>query len=168
MLFDLFSNHRMSRKLKNLEQKVFELEKQLNFFQSIINTNLIRIKNNQYISDQFIINMSPYLDISAYNAYELFLDDNAQYVIIDVESENYKRPVNFNSVIKIPLEDLEKSLDKIPSRTEPIYIISKDGIKSINACETLVKNNYYNCCNISGGYEKWPDLKVDGIGQTLK
>ncbi len=158
----------MSRKLKNLEHKVFELEKQLIFFQSIINTNLIRIKNNQYISDQYILNMNPYIDISAYNAYELFLDENAQYWIIDVESKDYKRPVNLNSVIKIPLEDLEKSLDKIPSKTAPIYIISKDGIKSINACETLVKNHFYNCCNISGGYEKWPDIKVEGIGQRLE
>ena len=35
-------------------------------------------------------------------------------------------------------------------------IISENGLRSIQACEMLVKKGFFNINNISGGYEFWP------------
>jgi rhodanese-related sulfurtransferase len=35
-------------------------------------------------------------------------------------------------------------------------IISENGLRSIQACELLIKKGFFNINNISGGHEFWP------------
>lgn len=167
MIPSLFQDFRNRKKIKLLEDRVFELEKKFKKMQAINNLNLIRVKNNHFVPDQSISSMSPYIDLSAFKAYELTLNDDEQFYFIDVEDIDYVRPVKLDNLINIPLEKISSELDKLPSATIPLFIISQNGIKSIQACELLSKNEYFNCYNISGGYEKWPKLKIEGLGQTL-
>ena len=168
MIFDIFGQRNTRNKIKALESRVFDLEKKLNHLKATFTMNLIRVKNNDLIGDKTIMELEPYIDISAFKAYEYCLDENKQYFIIDVERPDYERPVNFKNITFIPLTELEKNISKIPTRTSPLFVISEDGIKSIHACEILSKKEFYNCYNISGGYEKWPKPKVEGLDQELK
>ena len=167
MFSNLFFNKTNRKKIKQLEKRVFELERKLNSAQLITNMNLLRLKNDYFVTDQVIASQSPYIDISAYKAYEIYLSDENQYFIIDVDDNEYVRPIELNNSVNIPLNELEKNLDKIPSKLVPLFIISQKGINSIHACEVLSKSGYYNCYNISGGYEKWPKMKVHGLNQKL-
>jgi len=167
MIPSLFQDFQTRKKIKKLEERVFELEKRLSKMQAINNLNLIRVKNNQFIPDQSITTMSPYIDLSAFKAHELTLNEDEQYYFIDVEESTYQRPVKLDNLLNIPLSNILNELEKLPSSTISLFIISKDGLKSIKACELLSSKGFYNCYNISGGYEKWPKSKLEGLGQTL-
>lgn len=157
----------LRKKIAHLEEKVETLEKKLTESLSIINNNLIRIKNNYETNDQAIYHLTPYIDLSAFRAYELFQTENLPYTILDIESDDYERPVKLENIIKIPFADLENRLDQLPPATVPLFILSQNGVRSIDACHLLIKHGFHNCYNISGGYEKWPDPKIHGLGQTL-
>lgn len=150
-----------------LENRIDELEKKITTLTEINNLNLLRLKNGHFLNDKAIFESSLYIDITAFKAHEIYLSNDHQFNILDVEESSYERPVELTNAIKIPIGQLAQKLTDLPSRMIPLFVISKDGVKSIEACELLTQNSYYNCYNISGGYEKWPKNKVEGINQTL-
>ena len=79
-------------------------------------------------------------------------------------SHNTEKPkIQLEGSIRIPLEELATRYSELQSKTTPILIISEKGLRSIQACELLVKKGYFNINNISGGYQFWP-----GIGSVSK
>ena len=167
MIFNQKKIRTLTSKLEKLEKRVLELEKLLEQEKSIINTNIIRLRNGYELNDQAILDGSKYMDITAYKAYEIFQLDEAQYTVLDIASQDFARPCKIPSLITIPYSELNSRIDDIPTKTIPILVISEDGVNSINACELLSQHGFYNTYNISGGYEKLPTPKIDGLGQTL-
>ena len=55
----------------------------------------------------------------------------------------------------IPLEELNQRITDIESKKVPILVISEEGVRSIKACELLVRQGFYSVNNISGGYHYW-------------
>ena len=54
------------------------------------------------------------------------------------------------------MEELYVRFSEIPNKTVPILVISENGLRSIQACEILIKKGFFNINNVSGGYEFWP------------
>jgi len=158
---------KLTNKIKQLEQKILKLEQELVKDSAIINTNIIRLKNNYEVNDQAILEKSSYIDITAFKAHEIFQEDDSQFMILDICDSNFERPCQLPGVVNIPFDELSEKLKDIPSKTMPIYILSERGINSIHACEILSKKGFYNTYNVSGGYEKLPRPKIEGLGQTL-
>ncbi len=85
------------------------------------------------------------------------------FIILDVTKADYSPAARLKGIIKIPLEELASRYAEIQNKTTPILIISECGLRSIKACELLVKKGFFNVNNISGGYKFWP---LDGIKQS--
>ncbi|MGZ3808970.1 MAG: rhodanese-like domain-containing protein, partial [Bacteriovorax sp.] len=80
---------------------------------------------------------------------------NIDFFVLDVTQKSFQ--VNrLKEAIHIPLEELHVRFVEIPSKTVPVLVISENGLRSITACELLVKKGFFNINNISGGYEFWP------------
>lgn len=148
------------QEIDKLENKVIELENKITEMIKLDRTHLIRVKNKEEISDEFIISGKKYQDLSPDKAWKAYQNMDYNFILIDVSSVDYQPMYRLPEAIKMPWEDfLMRSLE-IQSRSVPIFIISEDGTKSILACEFLVKRGFYNCSNISGGYEHWKGFKL--------
>jgi len=123
--------------------------------------HLIRIKNGEDIDDSMILMGCPYNDLAPQKAFELYENADLDYILLDVSSSSYNPTNRLKGAIQIPLEDLGKRYSDIHSKTTPIMIISETGLRSIQACELLVKKGYFNINNISGGYAFWPAFKSE-------
>lgn len=167
MFLDLLKINKSYQKIKTLEKKIDELEKKIEQTNEIQCINILRVKNGQYINDTAIFEHSPYIDITSFKAHEIYLSNDHQFYLLDVEEKDYKRPIALENLIKIEVKDLSNKFDLLPSKMIPLFIISKDGVKSIEACEILAQLGFFNCYNISGGYEKWPINKIEGLNQKL-
>ena len=77
--------------------------------------------------------------------------------MVDVSQLSYSRTIK--EAKRIPLEELASRISELPTGSFPIMVISEQGIRSIKACEILVKKGYFNTNNISGGHECWPGHK---------
>lgn len=147
--------------ISSLEEKILMLEQRIEQLIAVERNHLIRIKNHEEVSDDFIQNGKSYQDLSPEKAWKLYSNKDYDFIMIDVSSATFEAPCKIPEAIHIPWECFhEHSLD-IQNKTTPIFIISEDGTTSILACEMMVSRGYYNCNNISGGYRYWK-------GQMLK
>jgi rhodanese-related sulfurtransferase len=138
-----------------LETRILQLDLKIENLVNIQRNHLIRLKNQEEVSDEFIMNGRSYQDLSPEQAWKLYSDQNFDFILIDVSSRNFHPAQRIPEARHLPWEDfLHGSLD-ILNKTTPLLIISEDGTRSILACEFLVKRGFYNCNNISGGYEYW-------------
>lgn len=145
----------------SLEEKILMLEQKVEKLIAVERNHLIRIKNHEEVSDDFIHNGRSYQDLSPDKAWRLYNNKDYDFIFIDVSAATFEAPCKIPEAIHIPWECFrEHSLD-IQNKTTPIFIISEDGTTSILACEVLVSRGYFNCNNISGGYKFWK-------GQMLK
>ncbi len=143
-----------------LEGRILELEQKLERMISIERNHLVRLKNKEDLTDDFIQNGKTYQDLSPEKAWDLYQNRDFNFVMIDVSSEDYKPLMKIPEAVQMPWEDFkDRSLD-ITTKTTPILIISEDGTNSILACEFLVKRGFMNCNNVSGGYKHWRGFKL--------
>lgn len=155
---NLFSQlNAFEAQIKNLEDKILNLEKRLQDEAQLQRSNLIRIKNKEHLTDQFIYKGYKYLDLSPSQAFSLYSDPEKDLIFVDVSSQDFKSRASIPELIHIPWEEFPSRFFEIKSKTTPIFIISEDGTKSILACKFLAKLGYYNCNNISGGHLFWPE-----------
>lgn len=138
-----------------LEERCLQLEQKIDQLIQVERNHLIRIKNHEEISDEFINTGRKYLDLSPEKAWKLYCDKDFDYILLDVSSKEFKPSVPLMESIHIPWEEFHDRFIEITARTTPIFIISEDGTKSVLACEFLVSRGYFNCNNISGGYKLW-------------
>ena len=136
---------------------------------------LLRIKNNESVSDQYIISGMGYLDLSPEKAYRSYKDNNQNFIILDVSNKDYNPYKEMYEVTKIPLEDLKQRSHEIMNKSQSIFVISEKGVRSILACKILNELGFYNLSHISGGHKYWPGHRVnddfddfDGIDDYLK
>lgn len=146
--------------IERLENKVLELEHKITEIIKLDRTHLIRVKNGEEISDEFIISGKTYQDLSPEKAWKLYQNMDYNFILIDVSSVEFEPRFRLPEAIKMPWEDFALRSLELQSRSIPIFVISEDGTKSILACEFLVKRGFYNCSNISGGYAYWKGFEL--------
>ena len=149
----------INNRLTNIEKNIAKIDDKIEFGLSLQRNFLIRIKNGEDIEDSTILLGRPYNDLSPAKAYSIYKNPDADFIILDVSSKNFNAVVRPKGSVHIPLEELNTRYAELQSKTTPILVISEDGLRSILACETLVKKGHYNVNNISGGYKFWPELK---------
>lgn len=143
------------KQISSLEKKIFDLESKLD--ERIIEQrhHLLRVKNQQSLPDDFILTGKKYLDLSPLKAFKLYHDKEFDFILIDVSEKDFHPPVHLPEAIRMPWSEFQRHSLEIQSKTIPILIISEDGVRSVLACDYLVKRGYYNTNNISGGYKYW-------------
>lgn len=146
--------------INRLENRVMDLETKILEMIKLDRTHLIRVKNKEEISDDFIISGKTYQDLSPDKAWKLYQNMDFSFMLIDVSAFDFEPPHRLAEAIKMPWEDFSMRSLEIQSRSMPIFVISEDGVKSILACEFLVKRGFYNCSNLSGGYAYWKGFKL--------
>lgn len=154
-----FENH-----ILQLEERCLQLEQKMSEMLQIERNHLIRIKNKEELSDDFLYNGRKYQDLSPEKAWKLYNDKDFDYILIDVSAKDYKPVSSIPEALHIPWEEFPERFIEITSATIPILVISEDGTNSILACEFLARRGYYNCNNISGGYKFW---KGSRLSRTL-
>lgn len=145
----------INSRLNNIEKNITRMDEKLDFSITLQRNHLVRIKNGEEIDDNMILMGRPYNDINPQKAWGIYNNDNIDFFVLDVSQKSYQGP-RLNEAIQIPLEELHIRFVEIPSKTVPVMIISENGLRSIQACEMLVKKGFFNINNISGGYEFWP------------
>lgn len=147
----------INTRLTNIEKNISRLDEKVEFSLALQRNHLIRIKNNESIDDNIILYGSPYNDISPQQAHYIYHDPDKDFILLDVSQREFARPFQLTGALHIPLEELKDRYIELGSKTLPIMIISEKGLRSIQACEVLIRRGHYNVNNISGGYAFFPE-----------
>ena len=145
----------INSRLSNIEKNISRIDEKLDFSITLQRNHLVRVKNGEEIDDSMILMGRPYNDISPQRAWSIYNNPNVDFFVLDVTSKNFKEK-KLEEALHIPLEELHVRYTEIPSKTTPLLVISENGLRSIQACEQLVKKGFFNINNVSGGYEFWP------------
>lgn len=151
------------RHIASLEEKILTLEQRLEQQLQIERNHLIRVKNGEEISDEFLQHGRQYNDLSPEKAWKLYCNPDFNFILIDVSHKDYEPVRKIPESIHIPWEEFHDRFYEIVSKTTPILIMSEDGTNSILACEFLVKRGYFNCNNVSGGYKYWKGFQLRDV-----
>lgn len=161
---NIFSQLQLFEKeIGRLEGRILELETRIQKLLDIERNHLIRVKNGEEISDDFVQNGRTYMDLSPEKAWRLYRNPDFDFILIDVTSKDYEGQNRLPEAMHIPWEDFQERFIEIQSLTTPLLIISEDGTNSVLACEFLVKRGYYNCNNVSGGYKFWKGFRLEEV-----
>jgi rhodanese-related sulfurtransferase len=155
----------INSRLSNIEKNISRIDEKLDFSITLQRNHLVRVKNGEVLDDNMILMGRPYNDLSPQKAWTVFNNPNIDFYILDVTMKSFQG-TRLEGAIYIPLEELNMRFVEIPSKTIPIMIISENGLRSIQACEMLVKKGFFNINNISGGYEFWPGNKKESDNTT--
>lgn len=147
----------LTGRVARLEENMLKLQEKLDESLAIQRNHLVRLKNNEEVSDSFLSTGHSYADLSPEKAYRIYSDENKDFILLDVSHRDYQAPCHLAEAIKISLEELDVRYKELIQKNTPILIISEEGLRSILACEFLSQKGYYNTNNISGGYRYWPD-----------
>lgn len=146
--------------IDRLELKILQLEQKMERQSQIDRNHIVRVKNHEDVSDEFILNGRAYDDLSPEKAWQLYKNKDFNFIMIDVSSEDFRPLGHIPEAVKMPWEKFREMSLEIQSRSTPILVISEDGTKSVLACELLAKRGFYNCSNISGGYKYWRGFRL--------
>lgn len=155
----------INSRLNNIEKNISRIDEKLDFSITLQRNHLVRVKNGEEIDDNMILMGRPYNDISPQKAWSIYNNPNIDFIVLDVTSKAFKGK-HLEEALHVPLEELHIRFVEIPSKTIPLLIISENGLRSIQACEILVKKGFFNINNISGGYEFWPGNDVQNSSTT--
>jgi rhodanese-related sulfurtransferase len=145
----------INSRLNNIEKNISRMDEKLDFSITLQRNHLVRVKNGEEIDDNMILMGRPYNDLSPQKSWSIYNNPNIDFLILDVTQKAFSE-LRLKDAIHIPLEELHVRYVEIPSKTVPVMVISENGLRSITACEMLVKKGFFNINNISGGYEFWP------------
>lgn len=145
----------INSRLNNIEKNISRIDEKLDFSITLQRNHLVRVKNGEEIDDSIILMGRPYNDISPQRAWSIYNNPNIDFFVLDVTSRTF-HGTRLDEAVHIPMEELHIRFSEIPSKTVPILVISENGLRSIQACELLVKKGFFNINNVSGGYEFWP------------
>lgn len=150
-----------------VERKLMRMQEEIDRQLAIQRSHMVRLKNREDLSDDFILRGKSYNDLSPEKAWKLFQKPDLDFVFIDVSHGEFipqgPRP---SVVIHIPLEQLEQRWEEIPNRATPLFLISEDGLRSVLACDYLARKGFFNCNNISGGWKFWPGHRLHDVSSS--
>jgi len=147
----------ISTRLSNIEKNIKSLDEKVEMSLAISRNHLIRMKKDEVLDEELNLMGCPYNDLSPAKAYSIYQNKNIDFHFLDVSLVDYSCSKRPEKILHIPLEELALKAPQTLNRTTPILIISEDGLRSIQACELLIKKGFYNVNNVSGGYLFWPD-----------
>lgn len=156
----------INSRLSNIEKNIARIDEKLDFSIMLQRNHLVRIKNGEEIDDTMILMGRPYNDLTPERAFKIYNNPNLDFFILDVSQKTFDHK-RLEDAVSIPLEELHIRFSELPSKTIPILIISENGLRSIQACELLVKKGFFNINNISGGYQFWPDKDISGSSNGM-
>ena len=81
-------------KLTKIEKRMSRLEDKMDESLLITRNHLVRIKNNQELSDSSVLLGSPYNDLSPQQAWSVFNNQELDFIVVDVSSLNYPHRVD--------------------------------------------------------------------------
>ena len=145
----------INSRLNNIEKNISRIDEKLDFSITLQRNHLVRVKNGEEIDDNMILMGRPYNDITPQRAWSIYNNPNIDFFVLDVTSKGFKGS-RLDEAVHISLEELHVRFSEIPNKTVPILVISENGLRSIQACEILIKKGFFNINNVSGGYEFWP------------
>ncbi len=156
----------LQRKVSSLEGQLERLEEFVKSSFEVERHHLIRIKNGDVLSDDYILNDHGYMDLSPEKAFQLYNDKDRDFILLDVSSEGHKPPTEIAELRNIPLEDLKRNLYQLPGKGKNILVMSEYGVRSVIACKLLNKAGYYNLSHVSGGHKFWPGHRLENYKDT--
>lgn len=144
-----------------LERQLMRMQEDMDKKFAVQRNHLVRLKNHEELSDDFLLNGRAYYDLSPEKAWKLFQDKNLDFVFLDVShKDHHPEGTRPRETVHIPLEELELRYKELPNHSTPLFIISEEGLRSVLACDFLTTKGYYNCNNISGGWKYWPGHRL--------
>ncbi|MBF0300060.1 MAG: rhodanese-like domain-containing protein [Oligoflexia bacterium] len=155
-------------KISDLEKKISQIEERFEVELSVQRDHLLRVKNGEKISSQFISEGLAYSEFTAESAYKIYQDGRYNFIIIDVSIIDFVPPTKIDGVLHIPLEDLNDRYKEFANKLIPMFFISEDGTRSILAVEQMNKLGFFNVNNISGGHQFWPGHHNEHIDNNKK
>ena len=78
------------KEIARLEGRILELETSINKLIEIERNHLIRLKNGEQLSDDFVQNGRAYLDLSPDKAFKMYRNPNFDFILIDVTSIDFE------------------------------------------------------------------------------
>ncbi len=150
---------KMREKIYSLETSLFTQELKFQRENEILHSQILRLKNGDQLSDDYITKKLTYLDMSPERAFEFYNDKDKNFFLLDVSESRFQPIAELPEVYRIPLEDLEKSNHRLPGKNHSILVISEKGVRSILACKVLHEMGFHNLNNVSGGYKFWPGFR---------
>jgi rhodanese-related sulfurtransferase len=150
----------INTRLSNIENNINRIDEKLDYSIALQRNHLIRIKNGEEVDDNMILMGRPYNDLDPQQAYDIFENPDMDFLVLDVTNKDFNNSEKLQGAVHIPLEELNLRYAEIQNKTTPILIISEKGLRSIQACEMLIKKGFFNLNNVSGGYLLWPGFKA--------
>lgn len=84
------------------------------------------------------------------------MKENQKIQLIDVREQSEFREGHIPRAKNIPLGVVSEEMEKyVPEKEEMIYIYCHSGMRSVQACNILMKKGYTNVYNL-GGITSWP------------
>ena len=148
-------------RISNIEKSLERLEKMIEFSIALQRNNFISDTKEQSKISQGQLLAKPYNDLSPEVASKVYKSKDITFILLDVSSREFKPKNRIPNSLNIPLEELERRYPEINSKTTPLLIISEKGLRSIQACELLLRKGFLNLNNVSGGHQFWPENKVE-------
>lgn len=144
----------IAARIARLEQMVMQQQVRFERDLAIQRQHMVRIKNGEKLSDQFLMQGHAYRDLDPQTAWDIFRSEDADFIFLDVSARDFAvaRP---GETLHIPLEELENRLSDFPNQSISIIVISEEGLRSVLACDFLVSRGFFNCNNVSGGWRHW-------------
>lgn len=144
----------IAARIARLEQMVMQQQVRFERDLAIQRQHMVRIKNGEKLSDQFLMQGHAYRDLDPQTAWDIFRSEDADFIFLDVSARDFQvaRP---GETLHIPLEELENRLSDFPNQSISIIVISEEGLRSVLACDFLVSRGFFNCNNVSGGWRHW-------------
>jgi hypothetical protein len=93
----------INNRLTNIEKNITRIDEKLEFSIQLQRNHLIRIKNGEDINDNTILYGRPYNDLTPHQAFEIYNDRDADFILVDVSHKDYSPARQLDGVIRIPL-----------------------------------------------------------------
>jgi len=154
-----FKLNEVMDRLDDIEKRLNRLEKETSDEFDIQKCQMMRLKNGDFVSDDYILNARSYNDLSPEQAWEQYNEIDLDFILLDVSQKSFYPLEELPEAINIPLEELNLRVREMVNKATRVFVISENGTRSILACEMLNKHGYFNVNNISGGYKFWPGFK---------
>jgi len=156
-----FNINKLTERVNELQKQINELNERIDTQSVVDRTHLLRVKNGDQLSDDYILNGRMYNDMSPEKAFDYYGQEDINYILLDVSDKGFEPVSELSEAIKIPFTELKIRHREIINKATPILVISENGTTSILACELLNQMGFYNVNNISGGYKFWPGYKKE-------
>jgi len=163
-----YNFNQLQGQVKELKKEVQELTQKYERAMATQRCHIMRIKNGEMLSDEYILNGRLYNDYSPEAAFDFYNQYDENYILLDVSEKGYQPPEELPEATKIPLSELPLRAKEIINKATPVLVISEDGVNSILACEMLNQFGYFNVNNISGGYKFWPPFRQKAAPKIKK